>query len=47
MAHFHISGNRFYYIVQWHKTGRPPTFHIHRGEAEDEQLAGIRQDNAR
>ena len=32
-AKFRISGNRFYYFVQWRNTGRPTAFHIHRGKA--------------
>lgn len=33
VAKFRISGNRFYYFVQWRNTGRPTAFHIHRGKA--------------
>jgi hypothetical protein len=33
VAKFRISGDRFYYIVQWRNTGRPTAFHIHRGKA--------------
>ncbi|MFC4534648.1 CHRD domain-containing protein [Sphaerisporangium dianthi] len=33
LAKFRISGNRFYYVVQWKNTGRPTAFHIHRGKA--------------
>ncbi len=32
-AKFRISGNRFYYFVQWRNTGKPTAFHIHRGRA--------------
>jgi hypothetical protein len=32
-AKFRISGNRFYYFVQWRNTGKPTAFHIHRGKA--------------
>ncbi|MEV1243335.1 CHRD domain-containing protein [Nonomuraea sp. NPDC050022] len=33
VAKFRINGNRFYYFVQWRKTGKPTAFHIHRGKA--------------
>ncbi|MEU7747581.1 CHRD domain-containing protein [Nonomuraea sp. NPDC049158] len=33
VAKFRINGNRFYYFVQWRKTGKPTNFHIHRGKA--------------
>ncbi|MGN9786568.1 CHRD domain-containing protein [Nonomuraea sp. ZG12] len=33
VAKFRIHGNRFYYLVEWKKTGKPTAFHIHRGSA--------------
>ncbi|WP_162795192.1 CHRD domain-containing protein [Nonomuraea lactucae] len=33
IAKFRIHGQRFYYFVQWKRTGRPTAFHIHRGKA--------------
>ncbi|MGV9383647.1 CHRD domain-containing protein [Nonomuraea sp. NPDC003707] len=33
VAKFRISGDRFYFFVQWRNTGRPTAFHIHRGKA--------------
>jgi hypothetical protein len=33
VAKFRINGNRFYYFVQWRRTGKPTNFHIHRGKA--------------
>ncbi|MEV0168847.1 CHRD domain-containing protein [Nonomuraea fuscirosea] len=32
-AKFRISGDRFYFFVQWRNTGRPTALHIHRGKA--------------
>ncbi|MFF3439968.1 CHRD domain-containing protein [Streptosporangium sp. NPDC002721] len=33
VAKFRIQGNRFYYFVQWKRTGKPSAFHIHKGKA--------------
>ncbi|WP_083973926.1 CHRD domain-containing protein [Herbidospora daliensis] len=33
VAKFRISGDRFYYFVEWRRTARPTAFHIHRGKA--------------
>ncbi|MCA2182761.1 CHRD domain-containing protein [Nonomuraea glycinis] len=33
VAKFRIHGNRFYYFVQWKRTGKPTAFHIHKGPA--------------
>ncbi|MEV0388187.1 CHRD domain-containing protein [Nonomuraea sp. NPDC050643] len=33
VAKFRINGNRFYFFVQWRKTGNPTAFHIHKGKA--------------